>query len=315
MNAITHIVKTISRSCKMKYLQRKPEILVYGGITGLIVSGVLACFETKKAEEELQQANDQIIILTEELGDTKEAHKAKAKLRIKTIGKLILIYLPAVVLAFLSARSICGGFGTLKARELDATAALAVMTSKYQQYREGARAIIGDDADEKILHGLVTEREEETVKDPETGKEKRRKVSKVRSNANLTPGRSFYLNRSNWKDYTGNFAYDIKQLELFEKSLNDILHLKQIGDHPSMLLLTEALQMLGYEYMDPYEEKTELANDGWISYASNPTTITLGLEWAKTSREKEYQICQDDILVTFNCVSNVFGMVEVAENE
>lgn len=315
MNAITHVVKTISRSCRMKYLQKKPEILVYGGIAGLIVSGILACIETKKAGEEIQEATDQIDILTDELGDTKEAHKAKAKVRIKTIGKLIIVYLPSIVLAFLSARSICSGFGTLKARELDATAALAVMTSKYQQYREGAKALIGEDGDEKILYGLTNERVEETVKDPETGKEKRHKVTKVRSNANLAPGESFYFNRLNWPDYTGNFKYDKKQLELCESNMNDLLHTKSVGGHPSILLLTEVLEKLGYSYMDTYEEKKRIANAGWVSYADNPTKVSFGLEWAERSREMEWQISPDDILLTFNCVPNVFGLVEVNENE
>lgn len=315
MNAFTRIVKTISRSAKMTYLKRKPEILVYGGIGGFIAAGILACFETKKASDVLDEAIDQINQIEEELGDTKEATKAKAWVRVKTAGRIVLVYLPAVGLAILSGGSICRGFGTLKARELDATAALALMTSKFNDYREQAKKIIGEEVDEKIVHGLVSERVDETVKDPETGKEKRHKVTKTRATKSLVPGETINFNKSNWNGYTGNYQYDIKQIEQIISSCNDLLHVKSSIGHPSIMLLSEVLEKLEYADIMDGEFKRRIANKGWISYPENPAIIDAGLTFANRAREADWMYYKDDIPLNFNCVDNVFGLAEVNERE
>lgn len=180
---ISNITAKMTKAFSMTALRVKkhsPEIMVILGVTGLVGSGVMACFATTKAPEIIEDAKNEIeeIHKTEEKATSSEEleaiktenTKAIAAVYVKTGVRFVKLYGPSVALATVSAASILTSHKIMKNRNLAISAAYAAVAKDFESYQDRVRDRFGETVERELKLGTHKETIEETVTDPETGK-------------------------------------------------------------------------------------------------------------------------------------------------
>lgn len=228
-----------------------PDIMVLGGIVGLVAAGVMACKATKKAEEEIETAKKGLDDIEEYYDDDSlTAAEQSARLQEIVIVKgeaavnLAKIYGPSILLGALSTFMVLKSHGILKKRNAALGAAYAAVDGAFKRYRKRVTEELGKDADRKFRIGgkkenITYKTTDESGKDVEVTKEET-----VLSNDDLPGGYSQYAvifdsSNTNWK----NSPYHNKNFILqAQKHADD--RLKARGH----LFLNEVYEMLGFPH-------------------------------------------------------------------
>lgn len=154
-----------------------PEIMVIGGVIGLIGAGILACKETTKLDkvlDEIEKRTDKLAAdmnkfeesdkLTEEEKKTKytELDRKKDIVQVWTKNALDVakLYAPSIILATASAASILGGFGILKKRHAAITFAFGEMSAAFTEFKNRTKEAVGEEKYHEILDGVKKEMKE-----------------------------------------------------------------------------------------------------------------------------------------------------------
>lgn len=173
-NAVTRIG---GRSL-LKLQKHSPEILVVGGVIGMVGAGVLSCRATLKAESVLDR-HEKMMDEIEEAERIEVGYSETDKKRDLAVayGKTVLgfakLYGPAVALGTASAVSILVGHNILQKRHLAALAAYNGLSEAFERYRARVREDHGEEYDRRAYLGV---RDVEVEEEDEKGKKVKRTV-------------------------------------------------------------------------------------------------------------------------------------------
>lgn len=161
-----------------KIRQSSPEILIVGGILGVIGSAVMACKATTKVSEIQDTANEQLVAAEWYLNNRPDIYseedykKDKLEIRAHQAVDYAKLYGPAVICGALSLSCIVGSHVILKKRNLALSAAYAAVDKAFKDYRGRVVEKYGEDIDKELRYNVKKLVTEEKVK-TEDGKTKK----------------------------------------------------------------------------------------------------------------------------------------------
>lgn len=170
-----------------------PEILIAGGIISMVAAVGTAVAATTKVEAILDDANAKLEMSDtlverykadpeqfkkdyEEKGVTEyteeDSSREKTIIYIQSGWKLVKLYIPTVTFMALGVACVLSAHNILSKRNVALLAAYKASESSFLQYRERVREEIGEERENDIYYGNVTETVKEKVTDEKTGKTK-----------------------------------------------------------------------------------------------------------------------------------------------
>lgn len=183
----SQIVTSSTGRALLKLKKHSPEILVIGGVAGVIVATVMACKATSKLDQTLEEVKDEISTTIDNFShETEEGKiivddgnpeytKAVAKAKIKGGVRLVRLYAPSFALGFASICCVLYSHGILKRRNAALAAAYSIMDESYKKYRERVISEFGEQVDRRMRFGERTE-EIEVTETNEKGEEEKKKI-------------------------------------------------------------------------------------------------------------------------------------------
>ena len=276
-----------------------PEILLVGGVIGVVGSTVLACKATLKAEEILDEHAENMETIHEAAEKCPEKYNEHdvavdtTRTYAHTVGEFVKAYAPAVILGTLSIVAIISSHSIMRQRNMALAAALSSANAMFTEYRERVRREMGKEFDEKIFNGG-----RDVVRQVEVTNDKgKKKIVDQKSveykDRPLDPYAKFFgeqefkdgLNK-NWK----NTRFDNQTfLAQHEKWLNQRLKWRS---HMSLL---EVYEDLGWSVDCKDPRFYEYRNMGW----TENDYIDLGLA---SPRSKDFMNGDtNEVWLTFNC--------------
>lgn len=252
MKLNTEIVKRMAGRGGLYFKKHSPEILLVGGVVGIVASTVMACKATLKVEEVLDKAEHQLTVIGAGLSYVKDngvdqhvyteadARKDVILVYVQTASKLVKLYSPAVLLGGVSLAAILGSHKILRGRNVALAAAYTLVDQGFTEYRERVISELGEDKDNQFRYGITKEKIDDVYVDPETGKEKKAKkpVDVVNPNDISVYARFFDETSTEWQRTA---EYNLMYLKAQQNYANDILHAR------GHLFLNEVYDMLGME--------------------------------------------------------------------
>ena len=244
-NLINAISRSFYKVC-FKLKKHSPEILVVAGVTGTVVSAVMACKATTKLNDILENSKheiDQIHYAAEHPEDLSEEYtvedskKDLAIVYTQTGIKLLRLYAPAIILGGLSIASIFASNNILRKRNVALAAAYATVDKNFKTYRGRLIERFGEKLDRELKYNIKAKEVEEIVVD-EDGKEKtvKKTIEVADPNEYSEFARFFDEGCAGWdKDPEFNLMFLRQQ----QNNANEILHSR------GYLFLNEVYEMLG----------------------------------------------------------------------
>ena len=179
-NAI--VEKTSRTLCKagLKLKKHSPEILVVGGVVGLVASGVMACKATTKLSVILDDSKEQIELfdkvaanpeMVNEEYTVEDAEKDKKIVKVQTAVKVAKLYAPSIAVGVVSIGAIFASNNIMRKRNVALGAAYATVDRAFKDYRNRVVDRFGEELDKELRYNLKTKEVKETVED-ENGKKK-----------------------------------------------------------------------------------------------------------------------------------------------
>ena len=177
------IVEKASRTfCKagLKLKKHSPEILVVGGVVGLVASGVMACKATTKLSAILDDSKEQIELfdkvaanpeMVNEEYTVEDAEKDKKIVKVQTAVKVAKLYAPSIAVGVVSIGAIFASNNIMRKRNVALGAAYATVDRAFKDYRNRVVDRFGEELDKELRYNLKTKEVKETVED-ENGKKK-----------------------------------------------------------------------------------------------------------------------------------------------
>ena len=260
-NIKTKASKLIAKA-SFKIKKYSPEILLVTGIAAGVAGTIMACKETLKIDEVLNEHNEMIDKINnglndERINDTYTKDYAKRDLTIaytKTAVKLVRLYAPAIALEALSISCLVGSHTILRKRNIAIMAAYTVLENNYKKYRKNVIEKLGKEADDEFRLGVKAV-EMETV--DEKGKKKKETVKTVNINEHSDYAKFF-------DEYSEYYRKDPNYNLLFLKKQQNYANDKLKAN--GYLFLNDVYEMLGI----PKSPAGQLV--GWI-YNPEDTTI------------------------------------------
>ena len=296
----------------LKVRKHSPEILVVGGVVGMVASTVMACKATTKAGDILNAKNEEMSKIAEvkakvengEIGEEeysdKDLKKDTTLVYAKTCMRFAKLYAPAVILGVTSISSILYGHNILRKRNVALAAAYKVIDTGYKEYRSRVIERFGENLDKELKYGISSEEVEEIEVDKK-GKEKvvKKDVKVMDYSAMHSPYAKFFDEGCNgWmKDPEASKLFLLKQ----QQQANDMLRAR------GYLFLNEVYQMLGI----PRTKDGQIM--GWIYDEEHPVGDNF-IDFGIFDADKEN--CRDfvngyerNILLDFNIDGNILELL------
>lgn len=160
--AKTGIVKAAIK-VGMKVQKYSPEILVGVGIVSIVGGVVLACRATLKAEEILDEHEEEMELIESatKLNDGDYSEKDQQRDIVvayaHTVGKFAKLYAPSVALLTIGIGCMLGSYGILKKRNIALMAAYEGLQKKFLEYRDRVKTKVGEEEEERLYHGATEE--------------------------------------------------------------------------------------------------------------------------------------------------------------
>lgn len=310
---INGMTRTFNR-VGFKIKKHSPEILMVGGVIGVVTSTVMACKATTRLECILDDTREKVdaIHAASENGNvsgveyTKEDGKKDLTIVYAQTGlELVKLYGPAVALGTLSIASMCMSNGILRKRNVALAAAYTAIDKGFKDYRGRVIERFGKELDRELRFDIKAKEIEETVID-ENGKEKKVKKTVNVADAKIPSDYSKFFDEAcaGWdKDPDYNLMF-LKQQQAWA---NDLL--KSQGH----LYLNEVYDMLGIP-------RTKAGNVvGWIYDEKNPIGDNYvdfgiydqcGVEARDTAKRDFVNGYERSILLDFNVDGDILSLMQ-----
>lgn len=251
--------------------KHSPEILIVAGVVGTVASAVIACKATLKIDEVIEGANEKKrqIYKAKDAADrnqleagqeyTEQDYKKDLTIvYVQTGVKLVKLYAPAVMLGGLSIASVLASNNILRKRNVALGAAYAAVDKSFKDYRHRVVERFGEEVDKELKYSIKAKKFDETVINPDTGKEKKVKSTVDVSDAEEYSDYARFFDESSpyWEK---DAEYNLMFLRAEQNYANDRLRAR------GYLFLNEVYERLGI--------KTTKAGQcvGWIYSPDNTT--------------------------------------------
>lgn len=306
----TELKTKMSRTFNMGLMSLKkhsPEIMVVGGVIGMIVGGVMACKATTKAKDILNKAKEDVetfqgVLDNPEIPEeqyTEEDLKNDIKITYAhATVDLIKTYAPAVAITAASAVSILAGHKITNNRNVALSAALAAETSAFKTYKERVVERLGEEMDRELTYNIKSKEVEEQVVDENGEIHTEKKIVKTAEvpehNAHT---RCFDETSSAWvRDAETNKAFLIQQ----QNWANDKLRAQGV------LSLNEVHDMLGLS------RTSEGQILGWYYDAKNPNKVDFGIFGNINDESKRLFVNghEQSVWLDFNVDGNILDYIK-----
>ena len=179
-NALVEKASRTFYKAGLKLKKHSPEILVVGGVVGLVTSGVMACKATTKLSAILDDSKEQIELfdkvaanpeMVNEEYTVEDAEKDKKIVKVQTAVKVAKLYAPAVAIGVVSIGAIFASNNIMRKRNVALGAAYATVDRAFKDYRNRVVDRFGEELDKELRYNLKTKEVKETIED-ENGKKK-----------------------------------------------------------------------------------------------------------------------------------------------
>lgn len=308
--AIVNTMTNVFHKTGFKLKKHSPEILMISGVVGVVASAVMACKATLKVDEvvdETREKIEKIHTATEkgvtEAGDEYTEDDSRKDLTIiytQTAVKFVKLYGPAVVLGALSVTSILASNNILRKRNVALAAAYTAVDKSFKEYRDRVIDRFGKEVDHQLKYNIKAETIEETVTDPETGKEKKVKktIDVADPNTYSSYARFFDESCPAWdKDAELNLMF----LRAQQRFANDKLKAK------GHLFLNEVYDAIGI----PRTKAGQVV--GWIYNPENPVGdnfVDFGIYDINRMKNRDFvNGYERSILLDFNVDGNILDLI------
>ena len=302
-NEIITKVTSAVNTATIKVKKHSPEILIVAGVVGTVASAVMASKATTKLSTVLEEHKKDVNAVhecseNEEIKADYSQEDAKKDLTIiyaQTGVKLVKLYAPAIALGALSITSIVASNNILRKRNVALAAAYATVDKSFKEYRNRVVERFGEQVDKELKYDIKAKKFEETVKDPETGKEK--KVKSTVNVANADSGYARFFDET-CKGYEKDTQYNLLMLRGQQQYANDLLHAR------GYVFLNDVYDMLG---IDRTKEGQIV---GWVYNKNNEVGdnfVDFGI--LETNRETEDGSYEPAILLDFNVDGNILDLI------
>lgn len=165
---ISGIISNVSFSLR----KHSPEILIGAGVVGVVVSTVLACKATLKADDVLKDAGEKVKAIDDKKDiSEKDAKKEKVAVYARTSLKLVKLYSVPAAIGAASIASIITSHSISRRRYSAMAAAYATVDKGFKAYRKNVVDRFGDEVDRQLKYGIKPTEVKEKVTD-EDGKTK-----------------------------------------------------------------------------------------------------------------------------------------------
>lgn len=289
------------------FKKHSPEIMVIGGVVGVVGSTVLACKATTKLSGILEESKEnvgQIKNYVEQNGysDKYSEEDYKKDLTItytQTAVKVAKIYAPAVIIGTLSITSILAGHNITRKRNLALSAAYMAIDKSFKEYRSRVVERFGEKLDHELRYNIKSGETEEIVRNDEGGEEVVKTTTEYSDPNSTSEYARFYDDGCiGWsKDPERN----LKVLKQQQNYAND--KLKRRG----YLFLNEVYDMLGI----PQTKAGQIV--GWIYDEKNPigdNFVDFGIYDVNRPKNRDFVNGYERvILLDFNVDGNILDMI------
>lgn len=291
----------------LRIKKHSPEILVVAGVTGTVISTVMACVATTKLPEVLDDCADRKEELLhafeegQEVGYTEQEYKKdSAKLAIRNGWEIAKLYLPAATMELASVSMIFASNSIHRKRTASLAAAYATLDSMFKEYRKNVCETFGDDIDHDMRYGIKHEKVDITEVD-EKGKEhtRKQKVDVIDKDPNdptqISDYAKFY--DESCRGWDKNAEYNLVTLKEIQSYCNNLLHAQ------GYLFLNDVYKELGI--------KPTLAGQtiGWIEDPKDPfaTYVDFGIFNTTRANRRFVNGLEPVILLDFNVSGDIMN--------
>lgn len=290
------IVKTFTKVAGrtgLKLQKHSPEILMAAGITGIIVSTVMACRATTKLDEVMEEHEDAVDDIKSDAGLLENDYRKELAKTYATTGlKMVKLYGPAVTLQIASIGCILGSHGIMKKLNVALMAAYKAVEQSFNDYRQRVIEEFGEEKDYDLKHGI----QHEKVKVDEDGKKVIKTLNKADPN-NISQYARFFDAAS--KEWQGMPEYDLMFLKSQQNYMNDLLHAR------GHVFLNEVYDALGLE------RSRAGAVVGWILTKDGDNFIDFGIFDGDRPRTRAFvNGTEENILLDFNVDGVIYDLIE-----
>lgn len=291
---------------KLSVIKNSPELLLVGGIVVGAVSVFLACKETLKVEEIIEEHKDKIEkihegseliangTLSEEDYSVMDVKKDMTVTYVQTGLQLAKNYAPAIITGSLSLAAILTSHGIMRKRYLALGAAYTALDTTFKAYRERVRTEAGEALDRHYLYGTKIEEVVEEYED-EKGR-KKTKVEKIET----VDGKNLYSPFAKIFDETNpNWERDNERNRFFLAQVQSACQNKLRRD--GYLWLNEVYHRLGFP------ETAAGQQFGWIFddlSGESDSFVDFGIFNTSIAKNGEFiNGYENSIILDFNCVN------------
>jgi len=243
LSKVSTKVTNLTGRTGLKIAKYSPELLIVGGVIGIVVSTVLACKATLKLEEIVDEAQDTVARIKDEGSQGNEKYTEKDVNKdlfityVQTGVKMGKLYLPAVTLSVLSIGSILCSYKILKTRNVALMVAYKGVEEAFSKYRARVVEDAGVDKDREYKYGIKKEKISTKV----IAEDGTSKNVKTDAEVLVDPGQSQYavLFDESSKNWMPTHDYNLMFLRSNQQFANDILGSR------GHIFLNEVYDMLG----------------------------------------------------------------------
>lgn len=307
----TEIMNNMTRKfhrVAFKFKKHSPELLVVGGVVGVVGSAVMACKATTKLDaildaskeniDKIHQAVEHPEMLPEPYTE-EDGKKDLAIVYTQTAVKVAKLYAPAVIVGGLSITAILAGHNITRKRNVALAAAYTAVDKSFKEYRGRVVERFGEALDKELKYNLKSKEVEEIVVN-EDGTESvvKKTVEVADPNGYSVYARFFDDGCIGW---TKDPEYNLMFLKDQQRYANDLL---QTRGH---LFLNEVYDLLGI----PRNKMGQVV--GWIYDEKNPVGdnfVDFGIydvhDEAKRNFVNGYE---RTILLDFNVDGNIMDLI------
>lgn len=237
--------------------KHSPRLLFAVGIGGVVTSTVLACRSTLKLSDTLAEMRDNLDAVNHpNFAESSDHGRLVAYCYVTGTYKLIKLYAPAVIVGGLAITALTTSHVVLSRRNAGLTAAYALVSKAYEDYRDRVRDTYGEEVERDLYHATHTEK----VK---VEGQKEKELVKFADPNKFSPyARIFEAGSPNWqKDAELNRLF----IQCQQKFANDLL---QARGH---IFLNEVYDMIGID------RSSAGAVVGWVISEEGDNYIDFGM--------------------------------------
>lgn len=256
---LNKMTRTFNKAA-FKFKKHSPEILVVGGVVGVVTSGVLACKATTKLDSILNEAKQDIekihdaIEHPEILPEKYTEEDGKKDLTIayvQTGVKIVKLYAPSVALGAVSIAAMLKSNDILRKRNIALAAAYKAVDKSFKEYRGRVVERFGKDLDREMRFGIKAKEIDEVTVNEDGSESTTKKIVNVIDPSEYSDyARMFDCGNPGWDDtpeYTLMFLKHQQNYANERLKANGHLYLNEVYD---MLGIPRSIagQQVGWVY-------------------------------------------------------------------